>query len=151
MANTGADIAQILKYFSISLLDILREITLQDDAAELLSNEASNSASIENNQASASNTKSGSDNGLKTGLNLANLAESATSLGAIVSKTVYSLNEDKNDMRTYSGKAKKYPQLNFVTLYHSLMNIIEIIPNIQTSQIGRFFYYFYIFIHQHFD
>ena len=62
------------------------------------------------------------------------MVESASNLGAIISKTVFSLSTDVNDQRTYSSKAKKYPNLNFVTLYHSLLNIIEIIPSIQPNQ-----------------
>jgi hypothetical protein len=143
VANTGSDIAAILKYFSQTLLDILKEITTKDDNPGETNNNSSNnlesSANLGKN--SSSSKQSGADkteSSAKPALNLANLAESATSLGTIVSKTVYSLNDDLNDLRSYSSKAKKYPHLNFATLYHSLLNIIEIIPNIQTSQIGNF-------------
>jgi hypothetical protein len=80
----------------------------------------------------------------KSSPKLATLAESATSLGTIVSKTVYALNEEAansattaQEQSTYSNKAKKYPNLNFSTLYHSLLNIIEILPSIQSSQISK--------------
>lgn len=38
-----------------------------------------------------------------------------------------------------SNRIKKFPNLNYSTLYHSLLNMIEIIPNIQQnrSEIGQ--------------
>ena len=40
-----------------------------------------------------------------------------------------SLNDEQN------ARLKKFPNLNYTALYHSLMNIIEIIPTLQLSQI----------------
>lgn len=119
----------------------MTEITQEENFDAALENDRPNASATKLAASAGEKTEEGGGGGDATKTqqqphDLSNLAQSATSLGTIVSKTVYSLNDDVNDQRTYSSKAKKYPNLNFVTLYHSLLNIIEIIPNIQPSQIG---------------
>ncbi|CAF0899614.1 unnamed protein product [Brachionus calyciflorus] len=81
VANTGADIASTLKYFSQTLLTILKETNLDDE--------------VEVNDS-----------------------------------------DKQNEETLPSIRIKKFPNLNYSTLYHSLLNIIEIIPSIQQSQIA---------------
>ena len=62
-------------------------------------------------------------------------------LGTIASGTnVASMHaQHTNDEKIYphSSRIKKFPNHNYSGLYHALLNIIEIIPSIQTGQLGR--------------
>lgn len=41
---------------------------------------------------------------------------------------------EQSDQNLSSNRIKKFPNLNYSTLYHSLLNFIEIIPNIQQNR-----------------
>jgi hypothetical protein len=43
----------------------------------------------------------------------------------------------KQDNESLNNRFKKYPNLSYATLYHSLINLIEIIPILQANQIGN--------------
>ena len=43
----------------------------------------------------------------------------------------------KQDAESLNNRFKKYPNLSYATLYHSLINLIEIIPTLQANQIGN--------------
>lgn len=61
----------------------------------------------------------------------------ASSTGAgISSSTGPATSNDLADPAKNNNRIKKFPNLGYSTLYHSLLNIIEIIPTIQTSQIA---------------
>lgn len=49
--------------------------------------------------------------------------------------TTTSLDDDKI-LNTSAVRMRKFPNLNYSTLYHSLLNLIDVVPNIQTGQIG---------------
>jgi hypothetical protein len=155
-----------LLIFYLLFISILKEITLEESfeaaadqginfsgsRSDLLQQQPQlqHQVSQNENAAAANSATTGGDDSsvnqvFKNSPKLATLAESATNLGTFVSKTVYALNDEGAttsggaDQRIAS-KTKKYPNINFSTLYHSLINIIEIIPNIQPSQIGLYFF-----------
>jgi hypothetical protein len=165
VANTGADIAATLKYFCQALLryssvgffflnkfnisiviliyalafSILKEVTLD----ETLLNESdsitnASCASLMNSKGNTALTDSCCDLNKS---NLANLIESSNILGAIVNQTVNTLSSSKEEIEQANksdanNRLKKFPNLAYSTLYHALVNIIEIIPTIQINQIG---------------
>lgn len=44
--------------------------------------------------------------------------------------------DDDKLVNTFDNRIRKFPNLNYSTLYHSLLNLIEVVPNIQTNQIS---------------
>ena len=53
------------------------------------------------------------------------------------SETFFKDSDEKEEfIFSNENRVKKFPILNYSTLYHSLLNITEIIPTIQISQIG---------------
>jgi hypothetical protein len=74
-----------------------------------------------------------------TANNNSTLGNATTPSGLPISmqQTIYK--ESNNEkIHTNSNRLKKFPNLNYSSLYHSLLNIIEIIPSIQTNQAGKF-------------
>lgn len=143
VANTGADIASTLKYFSQTLLSILKETNLDesalaDNTADPLALDSSCVSLVSKIQQQNDSAQETGSNDTKSGPNLLALAESSNSFGIIVNQPVSSLTKDSDEDKLYSNRIKKFPNLNYSTLYHSLLNIIEIIPMIQISQIGSF-------------
>ena len=161
MANTGADIAATLKYFNQALLrytnicfilnenhnfdfsfrfcSILKEVTLDEsllNESDSITN--ASCASLMNSKGNPTLTGSCCDLNKS---NLANLIESSNMLGAIVNQTVNTLSSSKDEIEQANkaeanNRLKKFPNLAYTTLYHALVNIIEIIPTIQINQIG---------------
>ena len=48
----------------------------------------------------------------------------------------YSTLDDDKIVNVSAVRVRKFPNLNYSTLYHSLLNLIEVVPSIQTGQIG---------------
>lgn len=48
----------------------------------------------------------------------------------------YSTLDDDKIVNASAVRVRKFPNLNYSTLYHSLLNLIEVVPSIQTGQIG---------------
>lgn len=62
-------------------------------------------------------------------------AKSAAASTSATTGGSFQLDEDKL-IYPSAHRIRKFPNLNYSTLYHSLLNLIEIVPNIQTSQIA---------------
>ena len=139
VVNTGADIASTLIYFSQTLQSLLKEISSLDDAETTIVTDTDASVTIPNQPQQMISVDGKSEE-----TRLLSLVESTNTLGSIVNQTVSHLakssptvmtDEDKL-VYTATNRTSKFPNLNYSTLYHSLINIIEIIPTIQTSQIS---------------
>ena len=98
------------------------------------------------------------DSHRKSESNLLNLVESSFEFGMFLNTAIIKTaetphvehdamsiaaqNQDQNanakqDSESLNNRFKKYPNLSYASLYHSLINIIEIIPTLQANQIGK--------------
>lgn len=66
--------------------------------------------------------------------NLGNLGTIASGTSVASMHTQHSTDEK---IYPHSSRIKKFPNHNYSGLYHALLNIIEIIPSIQTGQLGK--------------
>jgi hypothetical protein len=148
VANTGADIASTLKYFSQTLQTLLKEISLEEiDVVDLESSNATATAATDHHHHHHHHQNQHHHPQPNEEVNLLSmgLVESTNTLGTIVNQTVShlaktttttALGDDDKLIYTATNRTRKFPNLNYSTLYHSLINIIEIIPTIQTGQIS---------------
>jgi hypothetical protein len=104
---------------------------------------------------SSNSSLSKTDSHRKSENNLLNLVESSFEFGMFlntaITKTAETTNVEhdtlsvaqnqnssvKQDAESLNNRFKKYPNLSYATLYHSLINLIEIIPTLQANQIGN--------------
>ena len=89
----------------------------------------------------------------KSDNNLLNLVESSFEFGMFLNSAVTKIstqpseneaaatsnNSSKSDAHSINNRFKRYPTLSYATLYHALINLIEIVPSLQANQIGSFY------------
>lgn len=107
---------------------------------------------------SSTSTLSKTDSHRKSENNLLNLVESSFEFGMFLNTAITKTAETphiendatsvatqnqhqsagvKQDAESLNNRFKKYPNLSYATLYHSLINLIEIVPTLQANQIGK--------------
>jgi len=125
---------------------ILREITSDENSIDM------------DDPKSSISSLSKTDSHRKSESNLLNLVESSFEFGMFLNTAIIKTaetphvehdamsiaaqNQDQNanakqDSESLNNRFKKYPNLSYASLYHSLINIIEIIPTLQANQIGK--------------
>jgi hypothetical protein len=123
-ATLGTDLVSTLKYFSNTLLTVLKEVSTDDNDVTLI-----NTNGNEINE----NNDNYLDDSIQDSININDIEDNLKNLNLSDSP-----NKNNNErIISYNLRIKQFPNLSFSTLYHALLNIIEIVPTMQTNQIGK--------------